>query len=166
MSNGLLGNFLAWLPFLVLAWGIIETIYLIQFKGRIRRGFMVWRKPLSKDIQNYLLSLSVNVLETEQVFSSERKVAFIRIENDEALIYGRRFGWRTFWPYVAYVDLTRSECFLEFRASLTMHLFLLTFLSSGVMTAFIIFMMGLNYYMETKAIEKFLERKTNEEISC
>ena len=113
---------------------------------------MVWRKPLSKDIQNYLLSLSDDVLETEQMFSSERKVAFIRVENDEALIYGRRFGWRTFWPYVAYVDLTRSKCFLEFRASITMHFFLLTFLSSGTMTAFIIFMMGLNYYMETGEI--------------
>ena len=126
---------------------------------------MVWRKPLSKDIQNYLLSLSVDIVETDKVFSSERKVAFIRVEGDEALIYGRRFGWRTFWPYVAYVDLSRSECFLEFRASITMHLFLLTFLSSGIMTAFIIFMMGLNYYMETNSIEKFLERKTNEEIS-
>ncbi len=154
-------GYLAQFPVVFFIWGIIDTISLKQYKGKIKRGFRIWHKPLPKTMQNYLSSLSVDVLETRKGLFSERNTAFIRVEHNEALIYARRLGWQTFWPYTGYVDLSKPECVLEFRTSLPMHLFLLPFIFSDVVGAILVAMlMALTFSVETKEIENFLERKS------
>jgi hypothetical protein len=145
-------------------WGFFDIPSLVRYEGEIKRGFKIWSKPLSDDFRRYLLSLSQEVIETRKTLFSERKSAFIRIENQEALIYSRRLNWSTSWPYVGYVDLSEPDPVLEFRSSLPMHLFLMPFVFSISLIPFVVIIMLINYYMESTAIENFIKRKILENI--
>lgn len=142
-------------------WGFFDLYFFIRYEGKIKRGIKVWSKPLSDNLRNYLLTLSSDVIETKKALFFERKTGFIRVENDEALIYYRRPHWSTSWPYVGYVNLSEPDCVLEFRSSLPMHLFLLPFIVSIVAIPFVLILMIFNYYMESTAIINFLKMKAS-----
>jgi len=152
----LLSFFLAVLSFF---WGFVDLIFLVRYEGKLKRGIKIWSKPLSDELRKYLSTLSQDVIETRKIWFSDRKVGFIRVENQEVLIHYRRPKWGTSWPYVGYVDLSEPESILEFRSSLPMHLFLLPFILSGVGIPFVLLVMVFNYYMESTAIESFLRQK-------
>lgn len=143
-------------------WGFFDLIFLMRYEGKIKRGIKVWSKPLSDDLRKYLLSLPSDIIETRKTLFFVTKTGFIRVENQEALIYCRRPHWGTSWPYVGYVNLSEPDNVLEFRSSLPMHLFLLPFILSIVGIPFVLILMIFNYYMESTAIENFLKRKIAE----
>jgi len=90
------------------------------------------------------------------------KIGFIRVENNEVLIYHRRPHWSTSWPYVGYVNLSEPDSVLEFRSSLPMHLIFLPFIISIVLAPFVIGAIIFNYYMESTTIENYLNQKVME----
>src|SRR5574340_666044 len=69
------------------AWFFIDIILIQRFEGKIRRGIKVWSKELSNESWQYLLNLKADVLVHQKILFSSRKSAFIRIQNNEALVY-------------------------------------------------------------------------------
>jgi hypothetical protein len=154
-----------WIAVVSFFWGWIDT-YLLLSKSRqkLKRGFRIAAKPLSPDVRLYLESLPENVYEMKRILFKDVTVGFILVNGRERLIQIRNERWRTSWPYVAYVDLSQPVPMLEFRASLPMHLVILPFIITGIAIPFVALIMWFNYRMETKAIEQYLVRKSNEVI--
>jgi hypothetical protein len=133
-------------------WGIPDMILLMRFGGKIKRGIKVWSKPLSREAQQYLCSITADVIEKRKTWISDTRIGFIRVDNKEVLIQYRRPHWSTSWPYIGYVDLTEPDPILQFRSSLPTHLFLLPFVLSIFAIPFVLAFMLFNYYMESTAI--------------
>lgn len=152
-----------WIAVVSLFWGWIDT-YLLLSKSRqkLKRGFRIAAKPLSPDARLYLESLQENVYETKRIFFKDVTIGFILANGRERLIQIRKEKWRTSWPYVGYVDLSQPTPTLEFRGSLPAHLFLFPFIVTGMFIPFTALLMWFNYRTETKAIEQYLVRKSNE----
>jgi hypothetical protein len=105
------------------------------------------------------LNLKNSVVEYKKTMFSEYKSAFIRVQNREAVIFSTPQKFHSSWSYVGYVDLTSPSSELEYRASLPGIVFLIPFTIFGI----IIFVV--NFIVQTRAIDSFLERKTKESLS-
>jgi len=142
-----------WIMISIFVWGIIDTIMLLRKGGKLKRGFIIWRRRLSRNERLYLRHLA-------SIYVPERKISteqgFIKVSDREALISYRRIFWKTSWPYIGYVDLSKQRAFLEFRGSLPMHLFFVPFILSIWGIPFVALMIFLDFAVETSGIEIFL----------
>jgi hypothetical protein len=140
-------------------WYAVDSYLISRYEGKIKRGIKIWHRELPYESRQFLLNLKNDVIEYRKLWFSEYKSAFIRVQNDEALIFSPPEKFRSSWPYVGYVDLTSPSPELEYRASLPGLMFLISFTFIGVLI-FIV-----NYIFQTRAIFAFLEKKTSESAS-
>ena len=154
-------------------WGIADTYRLIRYEGKIKRGIRLFQKPMPEDIQLFLQTLSANVRVKREAsigeivgriaVAGEVTLGFIRVDGNERLIYARKNGWSTQWPYVVYANLGQLVPMLEYRVSLPMNLvFVWLFLLTAPIPFVWLLLCGViywNYRMETKAIQEFLQRQ-------
>jgi hypothetical protein len=161
---------LPWVVITIFILSMIETYFLIKEGGNTRRGFIIWKRTLSNIEYKYLSDLKENVVVYIPVLLSRKPVkqGFIIVEDQKILIQFRTPQWRTGWPYVGFVDLSKMEPSLEYRAAFLMHiipigLFLLFSIvdisKSWMVGLFLIGMFYLNFSIETKAIDNFLLRQ-------
>lgn len=144
-------------------WGMIDTVFIIRFQGKMKRGLRLFNRPLPESTKQFLQALSTDVVVKRKMMIGEATVGFIRVQGNERLMQTRKPRWRTSWPYLVYVDLSELTPVLEYRASLPMSLiFVPLFLITLPVPFLWLFWAGLiymNYYMETKAIEEFLQQQ-------
>ena len=163
--NTFLSNLREFLPYIILSLfviGGIESYNLIRAEGKIKRGYRLWSKPLPDGALEYLSGLSREIVEPPIKIGFSKISSFIRVENGEAVISYRKPGWRTSWPYVGYVDLTALEPKLEYRIALTLHILVLALTYIIPFIPFFVLMMGINFYVETRAIEAYVKGKINQ----
>jgi hypothetical protein len=96
-------------------WSFYDHYRFTRFEGNLKRGLMIWTDPLSWEIRQLLDSLPPS-LKVDQ--------SFIRKENNEVLIVENlpsqkyfSFQRQSYFPYIAYVDLSVPESRIEFRTS-------------------------------------------------
>ena len=144
-------------------WGMIDTVFIIRLQGKMKRGIRLFERPLPETTKQFLQALPTDVVVKRKMMLGEATVGFIRVQGNERLMQTRKPRWRTSWPYLVYVDLNEPAPMLEYRASLPMSLiFVLWFLITIPVPFLWLFLTGmiyLNYYMETKAIEEFLQQQ-------
>jgi hypothetical protein len=171
MSN--LDKWVEWLPFILfvfgwlfalfcLIWGIIDIRMLVKPDGKIKRGFKIRTKPLSPDAQQYFMSISEDVIERQRTFLGERISGFIRVKDNEVVVFYRDARLRSSWPQIGYVNLNSSERVMEIRSSLPMYLFLIPFALTVIMIPFVLILVGIVYYRESASLTGFLNRKIEE----
>jgi len=149
----------------VLGW--IENYYLVRLDGRIKRGFKVWSKPIPEHLSKYLYSLHQNVVEYRKVGFSRVLSAFIRVENNEAIIQFRKPHWTSGLAYIGYIDLNAVNPQLEYRGSIFGYIPILIVSVLAILAAspavFVILFFGImlyiNFSIETKAIDGFIREK-------
>lgn len=144
-------------------WGMIDTVFIIRLSGKMKRGVRLFTKPLPEPTKQFLQSLATDVVVKRKMLIGEATVGFIRVQGNERLIQSRKPRWRTSWPYLVYVDLNELTPVLEYRASLPVSLIFIPWFLITIPAPFLwIFFAGLIYmncYMETKAIEEFLQQQ-------
>lgn len=163
--NSFLSNLREFLPYVVASLfviGGIESYYLIRVEGKIKRGYRLWSKPLPDGAFQYLTGLSNDIVEPPTKTGFSKVYSFIRVEDREAIISYRKPNWRTSWPYVGYVDLTAPEPKLEYRIALALHILVLLLTYIIPFIPFLVLMMGINFYVETKSIEAYIKGKVNQ----
>lgn len=162
-----------WALFFSFILGTFETILLIRENGRLRRGFLIWKRRLSKDEIQFLLKVKKNIVVYLPVEFSLKpfKQGFLLSRKNEILIQFRTPKWRTGWPYVGFVNLGALEPCLEYRAAFLMHVIFIGvfFIVSSLdisktwfVFPFITGLMYLNFSIETKAIDNFLLSQVEE----
>jgi len=137
-------------------WFAIDSYSISKYEGKIKRGIKIWGRELPYETQQFLLNLKADVVESKKVMFSEFKSAFIRVRDDEVVVFSTPRRYHSSWPYVGYVDLTSPNFELEYRGSLPGIIFLIPFTILGL----IIFVV--NFIIQTRAIDSFLENKTKE----
>ena len=155
-------DFLSKFPLVVVgffAWGFFDSILLIRNGGKLKSGFLIWRRLLSRDERHYLRYLCSDFVPSHQKVTDQ---GYILVKDHEALIYYKRRFFRTSWPYVAYTDLSKQRAFLEFRGSLPMHLIFVPFILSIWMIPFVALMFGINYAVVSSGLEDFLKEQMTE----
>lgn len=156
-----------WALILFFILGTLETFLLIRENGKLRRGFLVWKRRLSKDEIRFLLKVKKNIVVYLPVEFSLKPLqqGFLLSKKNEILLQFRTPRWRTGWPYVGFVNLQALEPCLEYRAAFLMHVvpiglfFIVSSLDiskTWLVFPFITGLMYLNFSIETKAIDKFL----------
>lgn len=159
-----------WIMIGIFIWGIVDMNYLIRPAGKIKRGVRIWSEPLPPEICDYLRKLAGSMEAGPKASSQARGISFIRVEEEKVLVRCQRPKWRTSWPYVGYIDLTKEEPVVEYRASLPTLLLLLPFIVGIFMypplLLLFIAMNGFNYYMERNAIMDYLNRRSGRRRSA
>ena len=143
-------------------WGVVDFYFLLRHQGKMKRGIRLFQKSLPQETEQFLRSLSTDVIVKRKGFIKETITGFIRVDKDERLIRADK-RWRSTWPYVGYVDLSQPTPMLEYRSSLPATLliafwFLLT-MTMPLVWLFLGALFFLIYYMELKAVEKFLQQQ-------
>jgi len=162
-----LQEIIPWMIFLLFILGIFETYSLVREEGRLRRGFLIWKRRLSKDEFQFLLRFKKDIVVYLPVEFSRKpfKQGFLLSKRNEILLQFRTQNWQTGWPYIGFVDLQALEPYLEYRAAFLMHVipvgvfFIVSSLNiskTWFVILFIVGMMYLNFSIETKAIDNFL----------
>jgi hypothetical protein len=149
-------------------WAIVDTSTFTGFKRKIKRGFRVSSKSLTREQVRFLENLSRNIIEHKDSLIGNDISAFIIKQDNEVLVHAKEwygFRWRRAWPFVGYVNLSSPTPELEFRSSLPFHLFIICLASSIILLPFIAGMWVISFNMEKQTIEKFLQSKVESEIS-
>jgi hypothetical protein len=131
------------LTFLILTF--VGVFRITKFGGPIKRGILVWREDLPKNLEKSLRYMLQDV-ETDN--------GFIRIDGDLRLVYAHSWFYHTAWPYVAYINLGDRPQKIEYRTGLAGVLYLIPFFIG--FAPFVAIMMGLNHLAERAAIRRFI----------
>jgi len=154
----------------VFVWGAIDNYFLTRYGGKLDRGFTVWKKSLTDNDKQFLLSLKEDIVDKKQVRLWRTKISFIVVRDREALIRYSNPGQNTSWPMICYVDLSSSEPMLEYRLSLPMllgtiilsffHIIVFLILSVAFVISWLFETGGARNYLSQKA-DLYLVRQTS-----
>ena len=148
----LMSKLFALLPFLLAGglfalWTSHAWRVLVRYPGKIKRGFPIWREPLSEDMYLFFSHLSADIV---------TKRGFIKTNGQIVLVGGTSAHFRkNSWPYVAIIDLARQPTQIEYRTSLPALLFTLPLLV--LLSPLII--MYVNHVNQTKSIMDFIHEQ-------
>lgn len=137
-------------------WFLIDNYRFYRFEGNIKRGVKIWSKELSYDSWQYLSALKQDIVEQKKMLFSEYKSDFIRVQDNEILVYSSPKKFESSFIIIGYIDIETPIHELEYRMSLSGLIFLALFTILGVL----IFLISFIAYK--KAIDSFIERKTTE----
>lgn len=149
--------FIIWFAgvFLGIPFLYIENTYLTKYEAtslgrRLNRGYKIHQRPLSKSELTFLEKLDADIVEKRFY-----KDLFIQVQQSERLIYGYS-SYKTFIPFVGYVNFEAQEVIIEYRTVIFGHYLLLPFILGfpplGLLMAY-----G-NFRKTTRDIDKFLTR--------
>ncbi len=130
-------------------WMLNDFYRFTKFDGKLKRGIKVWSRGLPSDAWQTLLSMKTNFIESNASSLQPRK--FIRVEQDEILIFSSPEKSHSSWECVGYIERVSAIPELQYRMSLPGIIFLLL----GNIIGIIIF--ALSFSMYKKAIDSFLE---------
>ncbi len=110
----------AW--FVLLAWAVLDDLWLVTYPGRPKHGVTVWRELLPSDIPPMLSPLSNDIIQ---------KNGYIRRQGNAFTVFSYLWG-RTYIHYLAHIDLAQPHPSIEYRTSLPMLLLWASFLVVAV----------------------------------
>lgn len=137
-------------------WLLVDTYLMTRFEGKVKRGIKIWSKELAENTWKYLFSIKQDIVEEKKTLFSTYKSKFIRIQDEEIIIYSSPEKYHSTWACVGYVDLKSPTREIQYRMSFPGLIFLLPF------TIFGILFFVLSFFPYKASIDSFLERKTSE----
>ncbi|HMS00765.1 MAG TPA: hypothetical protein PKE62_16055 [Anaerolineales bacterium] len=132
-------------------WMISDFYRFTKVEGKLKRGIKVWSRQLPNNAWLALLSMKADFIEPNS--SSVRPKKFIRIHDDEILIFSSPEKSHSSWECVGYVERSSINSKLQYRMSLPGIIFLLL----GNIIGIVIFVLSFNMYK--RAIDSFLESR-------
>lgn len=117
---GSLFLFLIIIPFFLLALNLFRLYdqrSFTDFEGRLNRGLTVGRKPLSREMYQFLKTLPPAICYGQFFIRREKDELLIAEEYNFSSFWEMWWKYRTGWAYVAYVDLSQPDGQIDFRVS-------------------------------------------------